>query len=648
MEFLLKLPLLLLSLIFSQNIFASHDHGGATNDYENSTSGSQMYDLPIHFMIGLDGSFNFMFGYHGMRAGMGHMDMDGNMSSMPGNMNSDMGDSTGMDHMDDMDGMGDMDPGTETKPAWKYMLMPMISVGGDFSKKVINLQKRPVPKMYSDQSQQYAPKTLLNFTPNEESDKGYLVVKQWRTEVGAGAMVMTTPTVINWGLFINGGIMPYVGGWSYSEKYGVSKKDVKTIKKLRSPKNVEDLEHWSIRDKYSYSAYGGVMFQAGGGVPFLTNGFMYMAQGKWRVNLRKVGTTKINLTLSKEALHHFAVASYTLVSTVDIGYFKSIDKNFSFTFDLSEKSALEAYRHALRGNLTKAQNLLLSPYEFITQNTQGYGVTRGGMANFRVGIPFLGQAFYSVGKIKNISHQVDFASNMVMDNKIHMYMEEGKTSGVLSHHKKSLYSFMGMYMNMQFDDDKAKKMSHHMGTLNWVLENDHMRPRKLKRALERVFRRTGLVDEVVFDMPEKGDLGYLRAAMNMNINEKGLEAILNESMLADNLSLKLDEYFATLESPEKFCRIKVSARKCKRSLEIKLRFFKKKISKLLKNLKVAIKNDEYDNFAARYTELGRQMLKNPILFRSIIQKAGKENVEIYLDIMGEKIFKQSYKIEYKF
>jgi hypothetical protein len=549
-----------------------------------------------------------------------------------------------MNHGGNME-MGDGHMGGGNKRKVCTMLMPMVHMGGDAYKGVINLTKN----------------TIIEDSPvlvlSEDSPEGYLLVENKRIELGAGLMVMAAPKSINWGLWGSAGVMPYIGGSSHHQRFVRDKASLENIKKMTVPKDIHELETWSNQDKLSYTVHGGVMFSGGVGITILYDaGLMYMAQGMWKVSLEKVDDHKIRVRYRKEKLHHLAFSNTTVISSLNVGGFRSSDKSFGYIFDLRDHYAKKAYKHMLWGDISLAQKMVkIGLTKGIKHETKGFSKSKGRMFNISAGIPFLGQASLGKGIMKNYSEELNFMDNMNMKNHMGMYYDERKTSGVLSHHKKKVFNFMAMHMTMkkEFEEEgetKFHEIKTHHGSFQWLFERNFGKVKHLKKAFSKLTKRIGPLLNLRFDLPDEEKLGYVRATVAVNLSERGLNKLMkkakrDEKYLSDNTKDLITNWFDKRENPSSICRVYKTIKNCKAAMVKRTKVAISKMKIQLLKMDEYLKNNNYAKFTESYTKFGKQFLKNAFTFHSILNLVGERNVMIDFELMGEKILKTKMRIK---
>lgn len=604
-------------IFFSLTANGGHDHGSGGNSFEGSTSGGQMFNLPIHVMMSMQGPM-VHYGIGTNMHGGGHM---GNMGNM-GNMDGHMGEGHGRKVC--------------------LMIMPMVHMGGDVHKRVINLTENNLDHLSKGKGDDLR---LLEL--DENSSQGFLLIENKRIEVGAGLMVMGAPKSINWGLWASAGVMPYVGGSSFHQRFVKDRETLENIKKMKVPETISELETWSMQDKMSYTVHGGVMFSAGAGITiFFDTGLMYMAQGMWKVSLEKVDHNKIRVRIRKEKLHHLAFSTTTVISSLNVGGFRSSDKSFGYIFDLRDASARKAYKHMLWGDISLAQKFVKEGLsKGLTHETQGFSKSKGRMFNLSAGIPFLGQASLGKGVMKSYSEEVNFVDGMTMNNHMGMYYDERKTSGVISHHKKKTFNFMAMHMTMkkEFEEEGVTKFhevkSHH-GSFQWLFERDHGKVKHLRRAFSKLANRTGLLPDFNPDLPDDQKLGYVRTSFSVNISERGMNKLMKKDYDFKGTSRTLiNKWFKNRTNPAKICKVYKTIKNCKAAMVKRTTYAVTKMKMHLLKMDKFLENKNYTKFTESYTKFGKQFLKNIFTFNTILSLAGERNVKIDFELMGEKLLK---------
>jgi len=598
---------LLTLILFSFSLFA-HDHGGHNGSLEDRAPSGQMYNLPIHIMLGMQGGIMV---HYGIGLGMNH----GNHAGSGGAMTH--GD---MNHAE----MGDMNHGdtNHKNGTFNWMIMPMAYLGGDVHKRVINLtenQNKGGPSQ-------------------DESSDGYLLLEDKRIEVGAGLMVMGVPRSVNWGLWITGGVMPYIGGSSFHQRFVKDKASIKNMPRMRVPDSAEELATWTEQDKMSYNVFGGVMFSAGAGITILSQaGLMYMAQGLWQVSLEKVTDNKIRVRYRKERLQHLAFSTDTMISTLNVGVFKSSDKSFGYIFDLTDADALLAYKHMLVGDLTLAQKF--AGNKSIVHEKDGWSKSSGKTFQVAAGIPFLARAQLGKGIVKSYAEEVNFMNGMNFSNHIGVYYDERKTSGVMTYHRNNVFNFMAMHMKMK---NKDKETLTHHSAFQWLFERDKAQLSDLKRSLTKLAQRTGV--EVPLEIDQE-DLGYIRAAFSVNLGEKAINKLIAQrENLGEVSEMEINNFFQE-ENNYSVCKVFKTIENCKKAMTKRTQKALAAMTLQLTKMEKSLGDKKFAEFTASYTEFGRQFIKNIFTFRSVLAVAGAENVRMDFDLMGEKVPKTQMIIE---
>ena len=282
-------------------------------------------DSMLPFPVTIDFSGNVSWGYP---INFGGMDM-GNMSM--GGMNSDSGSMSdnqmgGMNS--DSGSMNDETPmsANHMSSGWHYMVMPMLTLGGDSYRRLISKSKSSL------------------IAHNDESS-GFYAVENKNIIYGGGAGVMAMPPDGIPMLSLRLSLMPYKGGHVFKLKQVDSRKDLSQVDSMLIPNDLNDLNDWRTGDRMSYSARGGVMFGAGIGYSiFAAVMGTYMAEGSWTVSVSKADETTVFLTVKKDKMKMMARRVLNALVDVSASQMQTFSGEFQFLIDLSTEEGEESYR----------------------------------------------------------------------------------------------------------------------------------------------------------------------------------------------------------------------------------------------------------------------------------------------------------------
>jgi hypothetical protein len=437
----------------------------------------------------------------------------------------------------------------------------------------------------------------------------------------------------SWGGELMVGIVPTVGGSVFTERIVSSKAAIQSLKRLKVPKNFEELSSWNTGDSMAYNVSGGVAFHAGFGVTIFTSATIgYMAQGSWNVSLKKVDETRMMAVITKGKVSHFNASAGATAVGVSAGAFKNRDKNFSFLFDFKEKEAIRAFKHMLRGKLTTAQELSAQGHNGVRWIKRGRNTVRGKVVEFSGTLPFLAKGSRSWGEMQTVSKTFEMNKKQIT---AHMTMihDEMKTAGVVSAHKKRAFHFVGVHKSGEHKQNFA-------GTFKWVYQNDRLKGKKLKKEIEKLVKKIGLSDELRVQIPE-GKLGFVQASFDLHITQRGINNLLHSApSLAMNkrfISNRIDEVLRNKEDRSAFCKTQTFLNVCKKILKKRTMKALKKAQKHLNKMRTLMSAQKGKEFTKELARLGRQMMKNRFIFQTLLREVGAQGLKMEFSIQGENI-----------
>lgn len=621
-RFLIIIQVMALSL---GHVYAGHDHGGDNN--ETITPDSVMLSLPVH--IGFDGAVSWGIGFMD-HSNMGHGSMNHDMG---GDMNQDMGGDMNRDMDSDMDHDNDMSSSMDHSSSdWMWAVMPMIHLGFDRYKRVINLSKSKSNQIGFDNDSQ-----------------GYLVVENRSIQYGGGLMIMGMPmnnSSIPNGGFIQVGLMPYKGGHVYRARKVNSRLEAKrSLNHMVTPKSIYDLKNWSINDRLSYSTTGGIMFSAGLGVTILSElSTGYMAQGTWITSIAKASKKHVLVSIKKSNMKMFMSTLGMTFAALELHKFNNADRNFNFLFDLSKSQALDAYKKMIQGNLVTAQTLAASEIPGVKHVSMGVSHTTGRMRSRSIRIPVLYNNQSMSGRTTTESHSENFMNKTSMNMEMGMYMRTNKRSGIWSNHRDTGFIFMAGAHKITGEYTGASKSV--LGSFKWYFQNENTNTAYIKNRFTRAMNILGLDDLDRINLERyknNGPLKFVRAEIDINLNDdftKKIMKLAQKRMFLSELTLRtehsISKYFMNKDKSRQLCRKRSRLIRCIDKIKRKTKKAVKRIPNAIRNMVKAYNQKDDKNFVNSFTSLGQTMLTNRFVFQEVFKMVGVPMPKAKLTIQGTR------------
>jgi hypothetical protein len=571
------------------------------------------------------------------------MDMNHDGMDMGSDMGSDMSSDMGSDMDSDMvhDGMdSDMDSDSNTsmnhsKSSWMFAFMPMLTIGSDYYKRVINLSNRNDGKIGFD-----------------DNSKGYLVVENKTIQAGGGLMIMAMPTSISWGGFVDSGLMAYKGGHVFRSRHVETRGDVKlSLRSMNTPQNLKDIANWSVSDRISYSSNGGVMFSGGFGATIfseLSTG--YMAQGTWVTSVAKASSKHVLVSIKKSKMKMFMSTMGVTFAALELHKFNNADKNFNFLFDLSKPHGVKAYKDMLKGNIVTAQMMSESNIKVngVKHVSHGNSRTQGRMTSRTLRIPVLYNNTNMAGKMSMQSYSENYMNNTQMEMEMGMYMRSHKTSGRLSNHKYTGFIFMAGSHQMTGEFTGASKSV--LGSFKWYFQNEKGSVAYLKNRLKRAMNIMGMDKLKTIDLDRfkgQGPLRYVRGEIDLPLSDKFTKQIMAlesnkalKTQMNKNVEISMGEFFANSEQLLQMCPKKQTQDRCKSKIVKKTKRAISKVKGVIVRMTSAFKLDDKKAFVMSYTRLGQLMLTNRFVFQEVFNMVCEKIPQAKFTLQGTR-FSQS-------
>ena len=639
----------------------AQNHGGNNDPNEVMTPDSTMISMPIH--IGLDGSVSWGLEMshggmnhgdmssgdinHGdMNGGMDHGDMNGGMNhdNMNDEMNSDMDSDMASDTDHDMNS-GDSDNSDHSSmghsdSSWMFGIMPMLHLGYDNYKRVINLSE-----------------SKDGYFGFDDNSKGYLVVENKSYQFGAGAMIMAMPPAdFPFGGYFHAGLMPYKGGHSFkARKVESIIHNNLNLNNMVTPLNIEELSSWAVSDRLSYSTTGGIMFSAGVGVRVFSDlSVGYMAQGTWVTSISKASKKHVLVSIKKSKMKMFMSSLGITIASLQLHKFNNADKNFNFMFDLTKPKAVRAYKDMIQGNLTTAQalNETIVKGSGVKHVSIASSTSNGRMKMRSLGLPILFKKKSMYGQMNSSSYSENYMNNTQMKMEMGMYMRSASDSGIWSAHKDTGFIFMAGSHKMT--GEYVGSSNSILGSFKWYFQTDRGSANYIQARFNRAMNVMG-VDTLskinTQDFSSRGPLNFVRGEIDVALTDAFSKKIMKLSTennlykeMYNHTFKAMNTYFSNYSNRVKMCPRKVTRIICKK------RIFKMTWS-AISNLPKAIQNmanfhrkKNEKNFVKAYTRVGQLMLTNRFVFKEIFRAVGEKMPTVNLTLQGSRFSKIKMKL----
>ncbi|MEC7182054.1 MAG: hypothetical protein VXW15_05025, partial [Bdellovibrionota bacterium] len=611
----IKLLFLLLTFISSYNTYS---HGGGKVGIADVR-----FHITVH--IGFDGHTEWGIGLHSgehKHSGHGGNHDHGNNSNNDNNVEIDIlggVDDPGSHH--DHDGHHDYGGKTLSEALF---FAPIVYGGFERFEHVINLGSHFNPDQashsehghehedhhgehnngdgsrFKDDIDTFSEDEELSLEINLNENNYFKRIKAWNISVGAGLALGSHPkSLASWGGGVHAHLVPTVGKSLYTERIFKGKRNLKNLSNLKVPKNLDELNSWKIGEAMSYNVHGGISFHAGlGWTIFTMAGPGYHVAGEWTVSLKKVGDNKLMAMIGKSKVHSFMLHSGMTLTSLHISAFKNKDENFGFLFDFSKPGAVTAYRELLKGKLKSAQELALNIVDGVRWVRKGRSSVKGKGISFSGNIPFLAKGTRSWGEMQTFSKELEVNKRKVISH-VTMVTDEMKTSGVISRHKKRFFYFLGGLQKSKNLTDSFNIRNNYAGTFKWLYQNEKTSGRKLRKEFSKLTKRIGLKENVNLEIPE-GDLGFVRASVEIQINQGGVQNLLNEKSLinySNNRDSSINEALSIPSERKAYCKTKKFFNACKKIVKRRTLKSIKKGKELLSEMKEYLSTNQPKKFS---------------------------------------------------
>ena len=306
----------------------------------------------------------------------------------------------------------------------------------------------------------------------------------------------------------------------------------------------------------------------------------------------------------------------------------------NFYHDVSGSS----FRDFLKGKLKAAQELALNVVDGVRWVKKGRSSSVGKDVSLSGNIPFLAKGSRSWGEMRTFSKELEVNKRKVTSH-VTMATDEMRTDGVLSHHKKRFFYFLGGMQKTKYFSDPSKIRNNYAGTFKWLYQNEKTSGKKLKKEFSKLTKRIGLKENVNLEIPE-GKLGFVRASVEVQINQGGVQNLLTKKALnnySNNIDASIEQVLSVPSERKAFCKTKTFFKVCKKIVKRRTLKSIKKGKELLAKMKEYLSTNQPKKFSKSLARLGRQMMKNRFVFEAFLSQAGRGGVKLIFEVQGEAV-----------
>ena len=172
-----------------------------------------------------------------------------------------------------------------------------------------------------------------------------------------------------------------------------------------------------------------------------------------------------------------------------------------------------------------------------------------------------------------------------------------------------------------------------------MYQNEKTSGKKLRKEFSKLTKRIGLKENVNLEIPE-GDLGFVRASVEIQLNQGGIQNLLTEKALSNynnNIDTSIEQVLSIPSERKAFCKTKTFFNTCKKIVKRRTLKSIKKGNKLLTEMKEYLSTGQPKKFSKSLARLGRQMMKNRFVFEAFLGQVGKDGVKLRFELQGEMI-----------
>lgn len=518
---------------------------------------------------------------------------------------------------------------------WRGTVIPVPYLDFDFGKKII-MDDEEAPDLKGG-----------NFT---SSDTRYRVVRYYNVDVGVGVAVVFHEVPVTISSFMPMvGLLPITGTQAQVDRHVFGRAAIDAVRVPSFPPKAEEVLSWQNGDSVTYQSRGGLVFFGGAGIAAGVGGAISLyAEGSWITRVEKANETTVVAKVSKSKLDSYRANFGSTIAALSVDKFQTTDDGFAFRFDLRDASAFRAYQDFIRGNFATAQKQFLKKNSAVQPERVISALSKGHSWNLWLGIPILANFVSSSGKVYTHSESVDVEDNqqgpVITKSKIDYGVYNfSKKSKFFFRHSSTVGSFFGSHFATVAEEGPVG--SGEIGKFIWNYETDVASPKKVKNALEELAEVTGLDNDLIVNVPQIDDLGYVNVQFTMDIPDETTDYLVS---LGSSYSLHntLMGYAGAANSTYiiRDCQNYMTdfgADPCITNENRRVEFEMRAVTEALREMYLASKREDWPAFARAYGSFGKAILKSRNTYQTFLAMVkGKAPLAMVLEVTGERFAKQ--------
>lgn len=477
---------------------------------------------------------------------------------------------------------------------------------------------------------------------------GFQVTKYQSVAAGVGANVMfyfenaTGLARSAWGSI---GLIPFEGRDMVSTRNLRTQQQAMTYPALSLPSKASDFSGWAQGDNVTYASNGGIIFSSSIGFASIGAGPTYVAQGTFQTYVEKVDTKNVYVRIDDVKINTLQAQASMSLATVSTSKFKSVSDGVSYMINIQDPDGAKAYNDLINGNVAGVQKYAqanpggpVTKWEKINQRQSGR------LNNFFFGIPILAYKTWTAGKIYDISSSQDFYGQSASDTQYGIYLKE-KRSKLWDTHTSTTEAFYGAVVKVE-DREVRNTTKTMFGQYTWSADDEASNHKDIRTAIKELVKKTGMTSLLV-NLPTLTNLQYAKVNFTATLDESQTLKVMNkinsmsEYQFKSLVNKKAEEYTRGTDIWE-LCRKDEGMSSCDMRIKWTANDSAEKMYSAVGDMSMHVnRNDKA--FANSYANFGKELLRSPFMFQTVLEIAGS-GVEMNYSI--NNTYMSSYNVKY--
>lgn len=435
--------------------------------------------------------------------------------------------------------------------------------------------------------------------------------------------------------FIAVGLFPVLSTYVQFTGYARTESEADSFRYRRVPYSADDISKWREGDAATYEPQGGVAILAGGGNPLFGVYGKYIVTGGFRVFLEKKEADRVYVEIRSTNTKDLSIVYGGLALNAQKGVQRELSEGYAYEFRLDNPVARKAYEDFLKGHIVPAQEFASDYDSGISRNSRVDGNKVKEYASFYFGTPFI-RIVGVAGATESLFHK-EVRENLSGVEEM-QWAANLSFNDIIFFGKKRRYveGFSAQGATSTVDGEPAT--SNMSGEAFYERRANFGSVESLNEVLQELLESTGL-DLLKVKMLGKGAVGYTEVRLSVVFQEDFIQHLIAHPGELDRYMWEALQTYSASEKAAEYERDQnnndnsPSVDNPRDKITDAFIAMKKSLSKMAS----ALRSGNTKEYLKVYADFGREMWRDPNIFRVIFNEAQKCGLTADFEVSGRKI-----------